>query len=152
MTVEVKSEADMRQFGAILGALMNGGEIIELLGDVGSGKTILVKGIADGLGVDENVQSPSFLITGVYQGKHGTTLAHYDFYRLSDPGIMMESLGETMHDTKTVTAIEWADIVDDILPEDRLTVRISTLGETSRRLVLQAGGNRSNQLLEKLGE
>ncbi len=150
MDIEIESEAKMRKFGSTIGALLDGGEIIELVGDVGSGKTVLVKGIAKGLGIDENVQSPSFLIRGNYQGNHGITLAHYDFYRLDDAGIMAEALDETVHDNKTVTAIEWSNIVDKILPDDRLRINIKAVSEASRVLTLKAGGKISKELIKRL--
>jgi len=150
MNIEVKSESEMKTFGGKLGALLRGGEIIELAGDVGAGKTTLTKAIAKGMGIDEDVQSPSFTISRVYESPSGTMLAHYDFYRLSDAGIMGDELQETIHDPKSVTIIEWAGIIDDILPRDRLTVTFFTTGEESRRLTLTPGGEVSTRLREAL--
>ena len=140
----------MKTFGAELGAVLGGGEIIELVGDVGAGKTTLTKGIAKGLGVGEDVQSPSFTISRVYDARDGLQLAHYDFYRLHDAGIMAAELHEMVSDPQTVTIIEWAEIVGGVLPEDRLTVRIASPSETARRVELMAGGEKSRQMLEKL--
>jgi len=99
MQLEVKNEAEMKLLGAKLGRLLRGGEIIELIGDVGAGKTTLTKGIAAGLGIDEDVQSPSFTISRVYDTPLKLRLAHYDFYRLHDPGIMAGERNETMRDS-----------------------------------------------------
>lgn len=150
MTIDVASEIEMKQFGAKLGALLTGGEIIELVGDVGAGKTTLTKGIAEGLGIDETVQSPSFTISRVYDAANGLRMAHYDFYRLHDAGIMADELHETIHDPATVTIIEWAGIVDGILPANRLTIDITSPTETQRRIEITAKSNGSNDLLEKL--
>lgn len=150
MITEVHSETEMKAFGAKLGALLRGGEIIELIGDVGAGKTTLTKGIAVGFGIDEDVQSPSFTISRVYDAHDGLQLAHYDFYRLNDAGIMAEELHETANDPQTVTIIEWAQIVAGVLPEDRLTVRITSPSETDRFVEFVAGGEKSKALLEKL--
>lgn len=150
MTIEVHNENEMKAFGAKIGALLKGGEVIELIGDVGAGKTTLVKGIAVGMKVDEDVQSPSFTISRVYDTPSGLQLAHYDFYRLHDAGIMANELHETAHDKTTVTIIEWAEIVSGVLPSDRLTIHITSPTEHSRSVVLTASGQRSNELLEVL--
>jgi tRNA threonylcarbamoyladenosine biosynthesis protein TsaE len=147
---EVKNETEMKKFGAKLGAVLKGGEIIELVGDVGAGKTTLTKGIAKGLAIDEDVQSPSFTISRVYDARGGLQLAHYDFYRLHDAGIMAAELHETLNDPQVITIIEWAEIVGGVLPEDRLTVQITSPSETARRVVLEAGGKKSRALLENL--
>ena len=76
MVIEVNSEAEMKAFGMNLGTLLRGGEVLELIGDVGAGKTTLAKGIAQGIGVTEDVQSPSFTISRVYETNHGLRLAH----------------------------------------------------------------------------
>lgn len=140
----------MRKFGTRLGAAFNGGEVVELVGDVGSGKTTLAKGIAQGMGVDEDVQSPSFTISRVYEAARGLQLAHYDFYRLSDAGIMEDELAETADNAATVIVIEWADIVKGVLPEDRLMIYLSSPSLLSRHLEIKAGGPRSARLLEAL--
>jgi tRNA threonylcarbamoyladenosine biosynthesis protein TsaE len=150
MIIEVHGESEMKAFGKKLGALLRGGEILELIGDVGAGKTTLTKGIAAGMGVDEDVQSPSFTISRVYETPRGLLLAHYDFYRLQDAGIMAAELHETVHDPQAVTIIEWAEIVAGVLPADRVSITITSPGETARTVELKAGGEKSTQLLEKL--
>ncbi len=150
MIIEVGSEAEMKKFGAKLGAILTGGQAIELVGDVGAGKTTLAKGIATGMGIDETVQSPSFTISRVYDAVSGVRLAHYDFYRLQDAGIMTGELAETAADDSTVTIIEWAGIVEGVLPSDRLTIHITSPGEAERRIELVAGGAGSIELLEQL--
>ena len=143
MNISVNSEAEMKQFGERFGRLLHGGETIELIGDVGAGKTTLTKGIALGLGIDEDVQSPSFTISRVYEARDNLRLAHYDFYRLDDPGIMADELSEVMGDPQAITIIEWAGIVEGVLPEDRLTLRITSPSENARQIVLSASGERS---------
>lgn len=140
----------MKALGEKLGVILRGGEIIELVGDVGAGKTTFTKGVAKGLAIDEDVQSPSFTISRVYDGRDDLLLAHYDFYRLQDAGIMHNELHETTNDPRTVTMVEWAEIVAGVLPVDRLSVHIIPLSETSRRVELKAGGQKSTQILGKL--
>ena len=136
MIIEVENEIATREFAQKLGHLLKGGEIIELVGDVGAGKTTFVKGMALGLDIDEDVQSPSFTISSIYDARDGLRLAHYDFYRLAEAGIMSDDLAENMQDPTTITVIEWADIVEGILPENRLTINFETPTEETRRLTL----------------
>lgn len=133
----VASEQEMRNLGEKLGLILVGGEVIELTGDVGAGKTTFVKGLAVGLGIDEEVQSPSFTISRVYDARDDLLLAHYDFYRLADAGIMADELQETTQDPGTITVIEWADIVEGVLPEGRIQISFTTPTETSRQLVIE---------------
>lgn len=136
----------MKAFGETLGRLVTGGEIIELVGDVGAGKTTFVKGLAKGLGIDEAIQSPTFTINRMYETSGGLRLAHYDFYRLNEPGIMQQELVEDINDSKTVTVIEWAAIVDGVLPNSRVTIRFRAPSETTRLLEIEG----SQELIGKL--
>lgn len=148
--MNISSEAIMRQFGERLGQQVTGGQVLELVGDVGAGKTTLVRGIALGMGVDETVQSPSFTINRVYDGTNGRRLVHYDFYRLQDPGIMANELAEAVADKDNVIIIEWGDVIEQILPTDRLTIRITSPSETTREIEIISGGEVSNELLEEI--
>ncbi len=134
MKKEVKSEVEMKALGARLGALLQGGEVIELSGDVGAGKTTFVKGLAVGMAIDEDVQSPSFTVSRVYDARDGLQLAHYDFYRLQDAGIMANELDEVIRDDTIVTVVEWADIVEGVLPKKRLRIEFASPSETDRTL------------------
>ncbi len=98
--------------------------VVELVGDVGTGKTTFTRGLARGLGILDPVTSPSFTISKTYAIPHGGVFSHYDFYRLSDPGLMQEDLEESFLTSK-ITVIEWADSVEDILPPNRLKLKIS---------------------------
>lgn len=147
MIIEVRSEVEMKAFGEQLGALLHGGEVIELIGDVGAGKTTLTKGIAKGLGIDEDVQSPSFTISRVYDTPTELRLSHYDFYRLQDAGIMANELQETVNDPHGITIIEWAEVVTGVLPTDRLTIHITSPAENTRRIECQSGGEKSEALI-----
>jgi len=150
MTIEVVSETAMKALGKKLGTLLKGGEIIELIGDVGAGKTTLVKGVARGLAIDEDIQSPSFTISRIYNARDELTLAHYDFYRLHDAGIMADELHETLHDPKTITIVEWADIVSGVLPKSRIAIHITSPSEESRLLEMDAHTEAGKMLLKEL--
>lgn len=136
MIIEVANENQTKQLGERLGRLLNGGEVIELVGDVGAGKTTFTKGLAKGLGITDDVQSPSFTVSRVYQARDDLTVAHYDFYRLSDPGIMANELAEVIHDQKVVTIVEWATIVKNVLPNDHITISLTAPSVTSRQIAL----------------
>lgn len=136
----------MKEFGQQLGRILRGGEVIELIGDVGAGKTTFTKGLAIGMGIDEVVQSPSFTISRTYENTESIRMVHYDFYRLHDAGVMKQDLQESIEDDKTVTVVEWADIVSGVLPDDRLSLRFTSPTETSRSVDIKAGGSRSNLL------
>ena len=138
----------MKEFGRTIGAALRGGEVLELIGDVGAGKTTLTKGLAEGLAISEPVQSPTFTISRVYAARDGLHLHHYDFYRLGEAGIMAEDVNEVMHDPAAVTVIEWSGAVSDVLPADRLQISIQATDENERNVMVSAGGERSQALLE----
>lgn len=134
MIFNISDEVEMKNIGKKIGMLLHGGEVIELIGDVGAGKTTLTKGIAVGLGVIDSIQSPSFTISRVYAARDSLKLAHYDFYRLNDAGLMADELSESIGDDNTVTIIEWGGVVENVLPKDRKTINISAPTESSRVL------------------
>ena len=134
MIIEVTSEQETKALAEKIGATLQGGEVFELIGDVGAGKTTFVKGLAKGLGIDDDVQSPSFTISRVYDARDDLQLVHYDFYRLTDPGIMANELQEMVGDPQTITVIEWADIVEGVLPEGHFTLRFTAPTETDRKI------------------
>lgn len=130
------SSAATEQIAAKLASRLRGGEIIELISDLGGGKTTFVRGLAKGLGSDDHVASPSFTISRQYEaGKK--RLYHLDFYRLDDPGIIKNELAEIITDSSAITVIEWAEVVRDSLPKDRLTVVLKPVGENTRDLEFQ---------------
>lgn len=150
MERHIASDAAMQAFGEALGRALDAGAVIDLVGDVGAGKTTLVKGLARGLGADEDVQSPTFTLSRVYPLRENATLVHYDFYRLHEPGIMRHEIAEAVDDPLTTVVIEWGDIVEGVLPTDRLTLRIVAVAEDEREVTMTAGGTTSRQIVERL--
>lgn len=134
MIIEATSEQATKQLAEKIGRTLKGGEVFQLVGDVGAGKTTFVKGLAAGLEIDDDVQSPSFTISRVYEARDDLILAHYDFYRLTDPGIMANELHEATHDPQAVTVVEWADIVEGVLPEGYFTISFESPSETTRTI------------------
>lgn len=129
----IHSEAEMLNYGKKLGASLEAPAVLELLGDVGAGKTTLTRGIAEGLGIAEAITSPSFTISKEYQGEK-YRLVHYDFYRLADPGIMSEDLDEAISDSNTITIVEWGESIRDVLPENRKRIEIKYIDENTREI------------------
>lgn len=127
------NSAASEQLGAKIGARLKGGEVIELASDLGGGKTTFARGLADGAGSTDQVSSPTFTLRNEYQAG-GLTIYHFDFYRLNEAGIMTDELAEVIDDDKAVVVIEWSEIVHEVLPEQRLTVRITATGENDREI------------------
>ncbi len=124
----------MLAFGERVASQLEAPILIELVGDVGAGKTTFTRGLAHGLGVKEAITSPSFTISKSYRGEKAD-LVHYDFYRLGDPGIMLEDLAESISDPRAVTVVEWADSIRNILPEQHKTIIIKYIDENTREVI-----------------
>ena len=131
--MKINSEQEMLDFGASFAQSINPPKIIELIGDVGAGKTTFVRGLAKGLGIKEPVSSPSFVISKTYALplNHGS-LIHYDFYRLNDPGIMSNDLQENLKDPNNIIVIEWGESIADILPKNRIKLHIKCSDNDTR--------------------
>ena len=138
----------MKQLGEAIGRSVSGGEVLELVGDIGAGKTTLAKGIARALGINEPVQSPTFTISRVYDSPKGLRLVHYD---LGEAGIMGDEIREVADDD-SVIIVEWAGTVDGDLPKDRLVVKITTISEEERLVEFHPSGKKSTELWQKIKE
>lgn len=147
--MKVNSLEEMLDFGRTIASRLRGGEVIELVGDVGAGKTTFTKGLATGLGVQDTVQSPTFTISREYATSGTLHLVHYDFYRLDDAGIMADELAETLAESSNVTVVEWAETVASVLPKDRLTLAINLVAddETTRELTWNVDSKVAQRLL-----
>lgn len=122
------------KLGAKIGQLLKGGEVIELVSDLGGGKTVLVKGIAAGLGYSGDVTSPTFTVSRVYKLPGGKQLHHFDFYRLGEGDIVARELAEVVGDPSVIVAVEWAVNAGGILPEERLVIDIQEKAENTRAI------------------
>ena len=134
--MKINSEQEMLDFGASFAKDLSS-TVIELIGDVGAGKTTFVRGLAKGLGVKEPITSPSFTISKSYACTNGKTLTHYDFYRLGDPGLMAEDLTESINDPSTITIVEWANSVSDLLPDDHIKIYINYNEDNTRSIEIK---------------
>lgn len=139
LTVDCPDETSTIKVAEKVAAQLKPGDIIELSGDVGAGKTTFVKGLALGLNSKDPVSSPSFALKNVYQGR--LKLYHFDLYRLEESGLIMHEIEESIQDHNSIVAIEWAGIAESVLPAKRISVEFSLTGEHSRRLKLSFPDN-----------
>jgi|YNPBryantNP2012_1023418.scaffolds.fasta_scaffold28453_2 tRNA threonylcarbamoyladenosine biosynthesis protein TsaE len=136
--------------GRALGRILRPGSVVALTGELGSGKTRLTQGIAEGLGVSrsDHVSSPSFALIHEYAGK--IPLYHMDFYRLP-PGGWDPELGiEEYIWGDGVCVVEWADRLTEILPDDRLDVELAIRSLRTREIVFRARGGRHGSIVQEL--
>lgn len=131
--MKISGAQKLQELGEKFGQTLSGGEVIELIGDVGAGKTTFTQGIAQGLGIEEAVTSPSFTISNTYNSPKGLILRHYDFYRLNDAGIMKDEIRESINNPKIITVVEWGDSVRGILPENHFSIEIKYSKEEDAR-------------------
>lgn len=134
MQIQTNAEAQTRNLGERLSALLNGGEIIALIGELGSGKTVFVHGIAAGLGVQESVHSPSFTILNEYHGR--LILYHFDFYRLKSEEEVWNLGWQDYLNNSGIIVIEWADRFPKVLPEERLEIRFSPDRDNEQKRIM----------------
>lgn len=122
--------------------------VICMEGDLGSGKTLFTKAFAKSMGISENITSPTFNIIKEYDGEDGYKLYHMDVYRLSES---KEDIGISEYFNKGgVTIIEWADLISDILPKDRLDIRIKIVDENKRVFYITPHGEEYEDLCERV--
>lgn len=139
---------DTVRFGERLARACRGGEIICLFGELGSGKTTLVKGLAKGMGIrPAKVLSPTFVLMNIYEGR--LPLYHFDLYRLEDvKGI--ESIGyEEFFYGEGVSVIEWAERLGEVMPEEFLKIKLSHKDELRRTITVTAQGRRYEALRDR---
>ncbi len=120
--IESFSSDDTFGLGERFGKLCRGGEVFVLSSDLGGGKTTFTKGLGKGLGCAGIITSPTFNISRVYKCRNNLQLHHFDFYRLNSAGIMEYELREVIDDPKIITAIEWGDVVENVLPKNSLKI------------------------------
>ena len=136
-TYITRNVIETKQLGRKLGERLKGGEVFELISDLGGGKTTWVSGLAEGFGSSDSVASPSFTISYVYGRPDKKALHHFDFYRLNEPGVAASELSEVVGDSDVVTVVEWGSIVHDVLPEDRVKIQILALSEEERQFDIE---------------
>lgn len=148
LTVTSHSAEQTRRLGAMLGRLAQGNEIVLLSGNLGTGKTHLVQGIAFGLGVKEYACSPSFMIAREYHGR--LNLYHLDLYRLDHIEEIVDLGLDEYFRTDSVCAIEWAEKGSGVLPVDNLTIELEHSGPDDRKITFCPQSDHYRRLVGKL--
>lgn len=133
-SIQLSSVEETMNFAQKIGTRLVGDEVIELLGDVGSGKTTFVKGLIQGVDSDDDVSSPTFTLENIYKGR--VDVHHLDLYRLNEIGLLGSSM-EEYFDQKQVVVIEWGGIAGRLLPKKRLKVKFEVTSEHARLLKIE---------------
>ena len=142
MIIETKSAEETFDLGKRLGEKAEPGQIFTLNGDLGTGKTVFTQGFAQGLGIEEPVNSPTFTIVQIYEGGR-LPFYHFDVYRIGDVEEMEEIGYEDCFFGEGVCLIEWADLIEEILPPRYLKVTIEKdveKGYDYRKITLEGVG------------
>lgn len=129
ITILTDSPEKTEEIATLLGENLKGGECIELISDLGGGKTTFTRGLVNGLGSKDAVSSPTFTI-GKQYSSGDITCYHFDFYRLQEPGLVAEELSEALDNPKGIIVVEWAQSVSEVLPEDRVVITIEQLADS----------------------
>jgi tRNA threonylcarbamoyladenosine biosynthesis protein TsaE len=148
LRIATKSAEETVELGERLGKLLKPGDVIALSGDLGAGKTTLTRGIAQGMGVQADIHSPTFTLIHEHPGP--VPLYHIDLYRLSS---VQEAEFIGIDDyiySDGVTIIEWAETIESILPRERLDIQLNMTGDTDRELVLHSDSPRLQAVIEVL--
>lgn len=138
ISVETHSPEETQAIARCLARVLRPGDVIGLQGDLGTGKTVLVQGLADGLGVTARVHSPTFVLHHRYAGR--IPLEHYDLYRLGD--LEWRDTGLEEPAPESVTVIEWAERATPLQDWATITIRLESAAEQVRRLTCLKGGDR----------
>jgi tRNA threonylcarbamoyladenosine biosynthesis protein TsaE len=137
------------RLGELLAGVLERGTVVALIGNLGAGKTRLVRAVAEAAGIDRReINSPTFVLVHEYQGRF--PIYHFDTYRLHDEQEFVNLGAEEYFAGDGVCFVEWADRVAGAIPADHLRIEIATTGDTGREFRLIATGPRSARMVEKL--
>jgi tRNA threonylcarbamoyladenosine biosynthesis protein TsaE len=151
LDVLTHSPAQTYQLGQQLGAMISEGDLICLRGELGAGKTTLAAGIGNGWGAREIVNSPTFVLVNEYTDSRGCRLYHIDAYRLRDAADSQSiALDDLLDDPHGAVMIEWAERVQEALPDECLQIDLVAVDDHTRQVKLEARGERHRRLLEAI--
>ena len=143
-----KGPEDTRLLGREIGALLKSGDAVAIFGELGAGKTTLVKGLAEGAGITDFVSSPSFVIINEYAGR--MPFYHIDLYRLEDEREIESLAIDEYFKGGGVVAIEWAERLKGSLPESCITIMIEPVNEHERAITIEEKA--PNRFFGKIGK
>lgn len=146
-----RSPTQTRRIGMRLGEMLMPGDVIGLEGNLGAGKTTLVQGIASGWGSYDSVSSPTYVLVNVYRRLDRKQLFHLDAFRLKSPEEAIDLDIDAMLDQGPLL-VEWADKIEEALPEDFLWINMRFINDEQRDFIVHARGDRHKNLLERFRE
>ncbi len=146
-----RSSTQTRRIGMRLGEMLVPGDVIGLEGDLGAGKTTLVQGIASGWGSYDSASSPTYVLVNVYRRLDSKQLFHLDAFRLTSPKEAIDLDIDAMLDQGPLL-VEWADRIEEALPEDFLWINMRFINDEQRDFIVHARGDRHKNLLEQFRE
>lgn len=146
MEIITKSENETFEFAKNFAKKLKGGEVIGLIGDLGAGKTVFTKGLAEGLGIKDNVSSPTFVVMKIYSTQNPKSkiqnLIHIDAYRLeSENDLKNIGLDEYLNNDDCVIIVEWVDRIKKTLPKNLVLVTIKHKQNNKRKFDIKKGKN-----------
>jgi tRNA threonylcarbamoyladenosine biosynthesis protein TsaE len=142
-------ESETRQLATKVAALLDGGDVLLMQGDLGAGKTTFVQGLAEGLGIPVHVTSPTFTLIQEYRGGR-LPLFHFDLYRLSGPEEVFELGFFDYLDQAGVVVVEWPERLGALAPKERLDIKFTAVGDDARQITLTARGPQYADLMNAL--
>ena len=145
--IYLENEEKTREIGSKLGELLTPKSVICLIGDLGAGKTTMTQSLARALGVDDYITSPTFTIVNEYEGK--MPLYHFDVYRIGSSEEMYDIGFDEYIDGDGVCIIEWANLIEDILPDEYLDIQLS-YKDMGREMILKPIGEKYKKIVEEL--
>ena len=147
--IYLENEEKTREIGSKLGELLTPKSVICLIGDLGAGKTTMTQSLARALGVDDYITSPTFTIVNEYEGK--MPLYHFDAYRIGSSEEMYDIGFDEYIDGEGVCIIEWANLIEDILPDEYLYIEMN-YKETGREMILTPKGEKYEEIVKELSK
>jgi len=146
--IDISNQIELEAFAKRLGQLVHGGDVICMTGDLGAGKTTFTQAFAKGLDVEDYVTSPTFTLIHEYDGR--VPLYHFDVYRINHVS-EMEDLGyEEYFYGNGVCVIEWASLIEEVLPKDRLWIEIKVTGIESRQICVDSTNDYYEKMIKEL--
>ncbi|WFD10009.1 tRNA (adenosine(37)-N6)-threonylcarbamoyltransferase complex ATPase subunit type 1 TsaE [Tepidibacter hydrothermalis] len=145
--IYLKNEQETSEIGYRLGQLLNKGDVVCLIGDLGAGKTTITKSIAKALEVDDYITSPTFTIVNEYDGKY--PLYHFDVYRISSSEDMYEIGFEEYLYGDGICIIEWANLIEDILPDEYINIELNYKDE-GREMIITTHGEHYENIIKEI--
>ncbi len=142
------SEQETVELGIKMGKLLEAGDIVLLYGDLGAGKTVLTRGLVQGLGAKDVVTSPTYTLMHRYEGR--VPIYHFDLYRLSEPDEVLDLGYEEFFYGDGVSIVEWPQRLEYLCPEEYVRVKIEIVGDGKRKIMVDAVGGRYSRFEKEL--